>query len=283
MRKLSYLILAAALMLSGVGCGAAASEDVTEANAAVTFFKAGKADAAVVQAGEAVILIDTGLEKNADELAQSLEALGVRRIDVLIVSHFDKDHVGGADTILREFDVGAVYQSNSPKDSDEYEEYLEALEERGIEPITVFNTTETISLGGLTVEINGPAQQEYKKDPSNNSSLIVTVCCGDETVLFAGDAEDARLKEYLASYERGEGDIILKVPYHGHWQDKLTAFAEAVMPKAAIISCSKSEPEDDEREKTEALFESLGAVVYRTFEGDITLLLTSESYAITQG
>ena len=280
MRRLVYIILAAAFFVSFAGCGGTELEE-TEANAVVTFFKAGKADAAVIQAGGSVILVDTGRAKNADELIGSLEALGVTRIDVLLLSHFDKDHVGGAADILRYFDVGAVYQSNRPKDSDEYAAYIAALEERGVEPLTV-SDTETLYLGGLTVVIDGPARAEYDKDPSNNSSLIASVTCGEETVLFAGDAQDARLREYLASYERSEGHIILKVPYHGHWQDMLPAFIEAVRPDAAVLSCSKSEPETDERERTEALLADAGAAVCRTFEGDITLLLTADGYSITQ-
>lgn len=280
MRRLAYILIAAALLVMCAACGGDGAEQAA-ADAVVTFFKAGKADAAVIQAEGSVILVDTGLAKNADDLIESLEALGVERIDVLILSHFDKDHVGGAADILRHFDVGAVYQSNYPKDSDEYAAYAAAAEERGIDPLTV-SGTETVYLGGLTVEISGPAQAEYKKDPSNNSSLIVTAARDGATVLFAGDAEDARLTEYLASYERGEGHIILKVPYHGHWQDKLPVFAEAVMPSAAVLPCSKSEPEEDEREKTEALLAGLGADIYRTFEGDITLRLTADGYSITQ-
>jgi len=276
MKKVLCLALLAAMLLCCLGCGGQESE-----SAVVTFFKAGKADAAVVQAGGKVLLIDTGLSKNADDLIESLEALGVEKIDALILSHFDKDHVGGAAEIIEYFDVDAVYQSNYPKDSDEYEAYTEALAVAGLKAVTVSGTM-TLSLGGLSVSINGPAQTEYKKDPSNNSSLIVTVTCGDNTVLFAGDAEDARLSEYLEGYTRPEGNLILKVPYHGHWQTMLTAFAQAVSPDAAVISCSKSEPEEDERGMTESLLEGLGAAVYRTFDGDVTLTLDADGYTIAQ-
>ena len=277
MKQAVCLILLAAVMLCCMGCGAQEAE-----SARVTFFKAGKADAAVIQDAGAVVLIDTGLQKNADELIESLEALGVDKIDFLIVTHFDKDHVGGAAAILAHFDVGAVYQSNCPKDSDEYEAYVEALAAAGLEAVTVTDTA-ALSVAGLSISIDGPAQEEYKNDPSNNSSLIVTVTYGDNIVLFAGDAQDARLSEYLEDYSRAGGNLILKVPYHGRWQTMLPAFVQATSPDAAILSCSKSEPEDDEREMTEELLESVGAAVYRTFDGDITLTLDAKGYTITQG
>jgi len=276
MRKILSIVLAAALLLALSGCSGR-----TDAGAVVTFFKAGKADAAVIQAQDAVIVIDTGLEKKADELIDSLEDLGVDAVDALILTHFDKDHVGGAAALLAHFGVDAVYQSNYPKDSDEYEAYVEALAACGIEPVTVTDTL-TLPLGGLEITIDGPDRAAYSVDPSNNSSLIVTVTGGDTTVLFAGDAENARLAEYLETYERSGGDVILKVPYHGHWQGMLPAFIEAVAPGAAIIPCSKSEPEEDERETTEALLEKAGASVWRTYEGDVTLTLTGSGYELAQ-
>lgn len=276
MKRLLFPLLLAALLVGCVGCGTQADTDVT-----ITFFKAGKADAAVVQTEDAVILIDTGLAKNADELIESLTALGVEKIDVLIVSHFDRDHVGGAADIIEHFDVGAVYQSNYPKDSDEYGDYIDALADAGLEAVTVSDTV-LLTAGGVSLVIDGPAEDEYDDDPSNNSSLIVTLTCGDNTVLFAGDAQDARLAEYLADFERPSGSLILKMPYHGHWQDMLPAFIEAVSPDAAVLPCSKSEPDDDERAMTEALLAGLGAAYYRTFEGDVTLRLTETGYTLSQ-
>ncbi len=269
MKKILMILLAAALLLSCLGCGA--GESAGE-NASVTFFKAGKADAAVVTTDDAVILVDTGLDKNGGELVESLEAMGVERIDVLVISHFDKDHVGGADAILDAFEVGTVYQSNCPKDSDDYEEYRNALDAAGIEPITVKEAV-SFTLDGLEVTIDGPDAAEYADDPSNNSSLIAAISCGGTTLLFAGDAQNARLAEYLATFQRPDGTVILKVPYHGHWQEMLPAFLEAVAPDTAVISCSKDEPDEDELTRTEAVLASLGAVTHCTYNGDITLSL----------
>lgn len=265
MKKLICFFLLAALLLPCLGCADSAG------GAEVTFFKAGKADAAVVRTGDRVLLVDTGLEKNGEELVASLRALGVEAIDALVISHFDKDHVGGADDILAAFPVGAVYQSNCPKDSGDYDEYVQALAEAGIEPVTVSETI-TFALDGLTVVIDGPAAR-YAEDPSNNSSLIVTAACGDTTVLFTGDAEDARLMEFMAGFERPEGTVVLKVPYHGHWQKTLAAFFSVVRPEVAVIPCSKSEPVEEELARTTALLESLGAEVHRTCDGDLSVEL----------
>ncbi len=273
MKKIICIALVAALLLSCLGCAGSpdASSDFTGAE--VTFFKAGKADAAVLRTGNAVILIDTGLQKNSDDLIEALEAMGVEAIDVLVVSHFDKDHVGGAADILASFPVGTVYQSNWPKDSDEYDAYVAALAAADIIPVTVSRTV-TFTLDGMTVSIDGPSRPEYDDDPSNNSSLIASITCGGTTLLFAGDAQDARLTEYLADYERPEGTVILKVPYHGHWQETLPAFLAAVAPDVAVIPCSKSEPEAEEIDAVTALLEDLGAGIYLTYNGDISFTVS---------
>ena len=268
------LILALALVWA---CGACSGDQQIK----VTFFRAGKADAAVIQTESAVIVIDTGLEKNGEDLVSDLRALGVGKIDALIVSHFDKDHVGGAAAVLSAFPVAAVYQSNYPKDSEEYAAYVQALADCGITAQTVSDTL-TWVLDGVSVTIDGPAQTEYDKDPSNNSSLIVTVTYGENTLLFAGDAENARIQEFLETFQRPQGNLILKVPYHGHWQSRLPDLLQAVQPDAAIICCSKSEPEAEELDQTIGCLQELGAGTWLTYNGTITVVCGQSSYRVSQ-
>ena len=274
MKKWVCLILAAALVWT---CGACTDRE----QIAITFFRAGKADAAVIQTKTGVILVDTGLEKNSEELVQSLKDLGVTKIDTLIISHFDKDHVGGAAAVLNAFPVGSVYQSNYPKDSEEYAAYVQALADFDLTAQTVSETL-TWTLDGVQVTIDGPNEAVYDADPSNNSSLIVTLSYGENTILFAGDAEDLRIEEFLGTYQRPAGKLILKVPYHGHWQDSLPDLLSAVDPAAAIICCSKSEPEAEDLNQTVSLLESKGAQVYLTRNGDVTLTCTTDSYRLSQ-
>lgn len=254
------------MLLPFSGCGGAGG-------ATVTFFKAGKADAAVVQTKKSVILVDTGLAKNSDDLIEELTERGVTSIDVLILSHFDRDHVGGAADILAAFPVGKVYQSNYPKVSDEYDAYAAALADAGIEPVTVRSAV-SFTLDGVKVAIDPPARERYSSDPSNNSSLIVSVACGGGTVLFAGDAQDDRLEEFTEEYVRPAGTLILKVPYHGHWQEALPSFLQAVRPDIAVISCSKKEPDESEIGAVSALLTELGAEIRLTRDGDCTVTLS---------
>lgn len=205
-------------------------------------FAAGKADAILLYTDESAVLIDTGESGFGKEIAAKLEQLGISCLDYLIVTHFDQDHVGGAAKVLKSFPVKQVLQSDYPKDSDEYNNYVDALERASLTPTTVQETM-TFSLDGVSYTVDPPKQETYSDQASNNSSLIISVGYGTRRFLFAGDAADARLQEFLA--ERNGSYDFLKVPYHGNYLQTLPAFFASVCPAYAVITCSEDEPEDD--------------------------------------
>lgn len=247
-----------------------------------TVFQAGKADAILIQQGSSAMLVDTGLEENSTALVSAIHGLGVYSLDVLVITHFDRDHVGGAAAILDAFSVRRVLQSNYPRDSEEYEAYVAALSAVGISPTTVFNTNTFMKLGEASVVVNGPAEQEYEKEPSNNSSLITSISLEDTNFLLMGDAQKDRIKEFLASYSRPSGALALKVPYHGHTQGQLDELFEAVKPDIAAITNGDEEPEAEEIAEVTALLQEVGADVRLTTQGDITLTFEGSSITAKQ-
>ena len=95
--------LATGCIMALTGC-AARAQDVT-----VTFYDMGKADAALITAEDGSrILIDAGTNKGGKKLAERFAEEGIERLDAMIITHFDKDHVGGADKILESVSVARV-------------------------------------------------------------------------------------------------------------------------------------------------------------------------------
>lgn len=242
-RRLAALLLAAALLLTG--CAAAAPAPAP-APAAGTLelhaFDAGAADAILLRTENSAVLIDAGEKGFGKTILAYLAEQGVDALDYLIVTHFDKDHVGGAAKVLNGIPVGTVLQSNQPKDSEAYENYLEALADAGIEPVTL-RETDTFSLDGVSYTVDPPRQSAYAQDSSNNSSLIVSVRYGDTGILLPGDAQTLRLAEFLdantTTYD------VLKLPHHGRDEPLLEALLASVKPTYAIITSSEEEPESD--------------------------------------
>lgn len=264
------LLLCLALLLCGCGGAAAPAASAVPSSGggtelSVYCFSAGKADAFLLYTAESAVLIDCGEKGFGKEILAYMEQQGIGRLDYLVVTHFDKDHVGGAAKVLNSIPVGTVLQSNCPKDSEQYEKYLKAMDSAGIEPVTVRESL-AFTLDGVAYTVDPPRRGDYDSDASNNSSLIVSVKNGENDLLFTGDAQNERLEEFLAA-NRTEYDV-LKVPYHGHWQKLLPELVSSVRPSLAVITSSAEEPEDAE---TLALLEEAGAETFLTREGPILL------------
>ena len=254
------------------GCGKSAPDGAeAEGEAAagtgleVYCFSAGKADAFLLYTEGSAVLIDCGEKGFGKEILARLEEAGIESLDYLIITHFDKDHVGGAAKVINNIPVGAVLQSNCPKDSEEYEKYLTALANAGIEPVTVRESM-AFTLDGVAYTVDPPRKEDYNSDDSNNSSLIVSVKNGENDLLFMADAQNDRIAEFLAT-DRTDYDF-LKFPYHGHWQETLPELIASVKPEYTVITSSEAEPEDAE---TLSLLKEAGAAVYLTRNGPILL------------
>ena len=254
----------------------AVTTTATDTTLTITCIKGGAADAFVLISDSHVTIIDTGLDKKADKLVEFLNEQGVTKVDELIITHFDKDHVGGADHILNNFEVGTVYTTYHSKESDDITAYLEALENSGLEETTVSENL-TFAADGISFTIYPPRSPIYYDSTSNNSSLVIRVSLGENSMLFAGDAEYERLSELLKT--EGLGSTILKVPHHGRYNANTEAFIKCVNPQYAIITSSNGEPEDQE---VLDILAANGTKTYLTKDGDVTITMTADAVEITQ-
>jgi beta-lactamase superfamily II metal-dependent hydrolase len=92
----------------------------------VFVFATGKADAILITTENHAVMIDAGENKHGTAIADYLTKRGIDTIDYLIITHFHKDHVGGADTIIRNFDVKEVIVPNYGKQSKQYSQFVSA-------------------------------------------------------------------------------------------------------------------------------------------------------------
>ena len=275
LKRIITAVLSSALML----CGCSLNSAVTDSSVAPLpptaegkleeltcySYKAGKADAHLIYNSKFAVLIDCGEKGFGKEICDHLDKLGIRTLDMLIVTHFDKDHVGGAAKVLKTVEVREVVQSNCPKDSEEYNNYVAELERLGKQP-TVLKNQKSYRFGDAEVTIYPPMRDSYPKDESNNSSLITSVRYGSRSMLFTGDAQDQRILECV-THERHSFDM-LKVPYHGHMMQRLGQLIDSVKPSIAVITSSDEIPED--REVTDLLSKA-GALIYLTREAPVAV------------
>lgn len=240
-----------------------------------TFIKCGKADIIVLECGDETMVIDTGEDDDGDKITEYLADQGIEKVDDLIITHYDKDHVGGAAFLLDSIPVTRVYVPDYEGTSDEYFAFLDALkklEEDGFSSSdSLFRLTESVSftLGNASVEIYPPSSYEVPDDGreyDNDLSLVTIVKHGDNTLLFMGDAEDARMEDFMAKEMTDRCDLI-KIPHHGRYHSALKELVASLQPKYAVITDSEKNPAE---EKTLDLLEKNEVQVFSTSQGDVT-------------
>ncbi len=236
----------------------------------IYFFNAGKADAILISKDNKYMMIDTGEEDLSNTILTYFKNNNIKRLEYLIITHFDKDHVGSASSIIDNIEIGNIYQSNYPKESEYYTNYLNSLNNKNITPITVSNDLE-ISLSDLKININGP-DIIYDSNESNNSSLIVSMIYKNNSFLFMGDSENQRIKDFV-EINNNTYDFI-KIPYHGNYLKRLDDLLENINSKYAVCTCSNSEGCDS---RTLELLNNYNIKYYLTRNGSITLLSDGEN------
>lgn len=236
----------------------------------VQFFDMGKADAMLITTpSDARILIDAGTNKGGKKLAERFARDGIDSIDLMIITHFDKDHVGGADKVLEAVPVARVVIPQYAKESKQYAQFRQALAQSSKTQVDILSakSEKTFEFGDTLLRITAAQETDYGADEENDFSLATYLTYGETKFLFPGDAEDARQTELLRA-----GDIacdVLKVPYHGRAVDVSTAFLTACHPKIAFITDSDDDPADA---LIVSLLEDMGTDVYSARNGDLTVV-----------
>ena len=242
----------------------------------VVFFEIGKADAFLIYNDGAAILIDTGESESAEDILKYMEKKEVSTIDYLFITHFDKDHVGGASRIMENATVKQVYTSNYPKSSGEYDNFKSAINKKKIDASVLRENTE-FEINGIKIKVNAPLQDIYSEDPSNNSSLIIRIEYGEKSFLFMGDAMGERIKEYN-SLELEKCNVI-KMPYHGKYLPGLDELLKKTQPQYAVITSSKDEKEAEETNQT---LKDHDVQIYKTRKGRVIIETDGRDISVTQ-
>lgn len=239
-KKTAALLLTSAVAVSSLfACNEKKPHDIANAKELkVTFLDVGKADAIVLQSESSTVVIDCGEKGDGKKISSILEESGTTVIDYLIITHFDKDHVGGAPKVLKTFDVKNVLTPDYTGNVSEYDKFAETLDGRGITPMKLKEDI-SFTLDDVDYTVYAPKKDFYGDGDSaeNNFSLVTKAVHHNNTLLFTGDAMEERLDEIM---DIGKCTL-LKVPYHGRKLDNLDDFLKAVEPKCAVVCTDSNE------------------------------------------
>lgn len=263
-----------------------------EKELSVSFLDVGQGDSIVIRtpAGRTIV-IDGGqgataksrFDAGKEVLIPFLEQAGVKKIDLVVATHPDFDHLGGLVSLLRSgIPVAAVLDCGLPHTSQAYENFLKLIQEKKI-PFSVPKKGELLDWGpGLRAQVLAPQlplEKRLDRD-LNESSIVIRLEYGRVSFLFTGDAETATEDEILCSGARVRSTV-LKAAHHGSRTASSPAFVYAVSPEVVVISAGKRNKFDHPHWETIKLFREIGARILQTDQqGTITITTDGETYEI---
>jgi len=289
---LASVAMLACALLALVGCGQAdmpqeSLRNTTEISQSsgtmnVSFIDVGKGDCILVQADDAAVLIDTGFDDTADEVVAYLHEQGVNRLRGVVITHYDRDHVGGLNAIGKAINIDTVFLPGYEGADKNYRTAMTAIENLGVPalPVTEVQTLELneAELTILPTALSYIPGSNGDEGNDNDLSLVVTLIFRDDSFLFAGDLEKKGIAAYLKN-SQGHFDV-LKMPHHGQKNSNTDDLLDEVQPTFVIVTDDPSSPAD---RKTLNLIEDVGAETYRT-STDGTIVITSDgsgSYSVS--
>lgn len=219
------VLLPIACMLCLFSCGKLTPE--------VVFLNVGEGNAALIRTAAGDILIDAGPEDSQAMLCERLRQLGVRELALLILTHPDEDHIGGADGVLQAFPVQEIWTNGETADTDSYDALLRAAGSHSIRTVTA---GERWTVGNAAITVLSPTAEAAGSE--NENGLVLLAEAAGTRLLLMGDAgqeTEARLLRQAGQVNL-QADILL-AGHHGSDSASGEAFLAAVAPRQIVISC----------------------------------------------
>ena len=237
---------------------------ISDSPLSVHIIDVGNADSIFILSGGVSMLVDAGDNNSGDAVVNYLKKQSVEKLDIVIATHPDEDHIGGMDKVVLNIPVDTFIMPRMPDNltptSKTYRDLLAAIKEKGLK-ITSPVVGNKYNLGDAVAEILAPVKTSYKSE--NDFSVVTKLTLGGTSFLLTGDAEKAAERDILASGADISADV-LKVGHHGSKTSTTEAFLKEVSPKYAVISAGSNNRYGHPSDETVALLQKYGVDIKRT-------------------
>jgi len=227
----------------------------------VDFLDVGQGDAALLTMPDGTtLLIDGGGQPNfnraeiddGDEpferdtrtigegvVSQYLWSRGLDRVDYVLATHADADHIDGLNDVARNFKTRSAIVARTPADDEEYARFAATMKQTNV-PVEMIGGGDVLHFGSVTAQVLWPPPRSDQKAPSrNNDSLVLLVRYGNKSVLLTGDIEKQGEIALLGEGTDLHTDIV-KVAHHGSKTSSIGGFVVATRPSLAIVSVGRT-------------------------------------------
>ena len=243
-------------------------------------FDVGNADAILLQNGDRFALIDAGERDDGDELVSFFQRAGITRLDYVIATHPDSDHIGGMADVVNGVEIGTFLMPYMPDGytptTRVYEDLLLALVDKRITPIDP-SYGDSFTFGDARIDILSGLSESTE---TNDQSIVCRIVFGNHRFLMMGDAGKDVEKELLGSGVDLRADV-LKVGHHGSRSSSTKAFIQAVSPRYALITCGLGNSYNHPHGETMNVLRGRNIDIYRSdMHGEITLVSDGQTITI---
>lgn len=253
----------------------------------IYFIDVGQGDSTlIVTPNHKTILIDGGgteFESDFDIGKQTLlpEILGQRitKIDYLLISHFDSDHVGGLLTVLESLKVKNAIISRQIEESGNYKKFLKIVKDKKINVMVVKKDDEICIEKNLKIDVLWPKREQITDNVLNNNSIVAKVIYNNFSILFTGDIEKVAEENIIREYKDTNllTSNIIKIAHHGSKTSSTEGFLNLVNPKIALIGVGRDNKFGHPNEETIQRLKNMKVKIYRTDEmGEITIKINKK-------
>jgi competence protein ComEC len=228
----------------------------------VDFLDVGQGDSALVTMPDgSTLLVDGGGKPNIDwalgddtdgepfvrdtrsigerVVSEFLWARGLDRVDYILPTHADADHIDGLNDVARNFRVRGALVARTPVDDSEYVRFSETMERARV-PVERIGAGDVLRFGGVTIDVLWPPPTEAGTASwRNNDATALRIRYGNQTLLFAADIEKEAEGRLLGTGADLRSDIV-KVAHHGSRTSSTQPFVEATRPSVAVISVGRT-------------------------------------------
>ncbi len=231
----------------------------------VKFVDVGQGDANLLEFPDGkTMLIDTA-DGGSSAVISTLRADKRTKIDYLVATHPDADHIGGLASVISSFKIGSVWMPKATSTTKTFQNLLETIDSKGLKIDSCYAGRTITSGKNYSVELLWP-EKSASYSNSNDYSAVIKLTYGKNTFLFTGDAPVEAEKQCV------DGSIdVLKVSHHGSASGTNASLAKKLSPKIAVLSYGKNSYGHPTKVVLDAL-DAAGAQVFGTYvNGTITV------------
>jgi competence protein ComEC len=221
----------------------------------------------------------SGLDVGEQVVSPYLWARGIKRLDVIALTHAHHDHLDGLHSVIQNFRVGELWIGRD-EETHAFEDLLKEARECGVRIVHEVSGSK-FDWDGITGNVLWPADPTPVNEASNDDSLVLRLQDGSVRFLLAGDIQK-KVEQRLVKEDAEIAADFLKVPHHGSKTSSTADFIAAVAPRVGVVSAGEANPFGHPAPGTIERYAQAGVRLLRTDrDGAVTALTDGHALTVT--